>query len=242
MSDVLPRIAGTLSEEEQQKLRVLADSMRIIVTKQGERRWKRSTLTESNAMKMLPYIRELYSTRKPIEIPCFPGTKLDTMYLKWMGSLQWFIEADNVSQDLKNIAAMIRSITRPKKNHQDNTLIIGFTVPDAALYMSYGQTGLPLAIPTTQEKFAETPEETEHRKSSVDRQASEIVAHARIEQGVQWKEDLIEWVQSGEAGIPFVKKGLVLTNDDVEFLKSFAQNADLVYEVKPDEIRMMKKD
>jgi hypothetical protein len=243
MSDILPRISGTLSEQQQQELRTYADSLRIITKKEGGRRWKRSTLTESNALKMLPYIRELYTSRKPIEIPCFPGAKLDTMYLKWMGALQWFIEAPEVSQDLRNISAMVRSITRPKKDHASGTLIIGFTVPDAANYMSVGQTGMPLAIPTTQEKFVETPDEVEQRRrSSIDRQAAEIVSMARVEQGTQWKEDLIEWVQSGEAGVPFIRKNLVLTNDDVEWIKSFAQNAELMSEIKPNEIRLMKQE
>lgn len=237
MSSVLPNIASELPEDQRKQLEVYADTLRIINLKKGKERWPRSTYSEKNSIIMLPYIKEAAVRRRDFEIIPFPGATLTTMYLKWMGALQWLIAEPGVAQETKTLCALIRSITKARKDMERGVLIIRFLVTDPSLYIN--SPGKLLIQDSQTPPSADAPHQD--KKMPHDKEAEAILEQARMSQGIGWKEDMIEWVQSGDADVPFVKKGLVLTNDDVAFIQGLAKNAELLSEITHDTIRLMRQ-
>lgn len=250
MSSVLPAIAKGLSEEDQAKLIQYAETLRIVTKKKGKDRWPRSTYSEKNSFQMLPYIKAIAARRRDIEINIFPGANLQTMYLKWMGALQWYIESTGVDTDLKITAALIRATTKAKKDTERGVLLIRFVVDDPNLHFNNPSSVSTPFVPVEPDEIRDAPastsEEAMHevdaglRNSKVDTAAVDLLERSRALQGVEWKESLIEWCQSGDASTPFVLQGLVLTNDDVQFVRSLAENSGLMCEVNHSTIRLVK--
>lgn len=236
-SSLLPKIADGLTEEQRQQLVTFAASVRIVAQKKGDVRWKRSTLSERTALQMLPYIRHAATYRKDFEIDIFPGANLNTMYLKWQGALQWMLESSTVDADTKTLVALIKSITRARKDAQRGKLIIRFLVSNPTAYIENPD---PLARVQAAPAIPSESETGGSRETFVNKKAMDVLEQARTKQGISWKQELIEWCQSGDTDTPFIRKGLVLTAEDLDFVRALADNAELASEITHDTIRLMK--
>lgn len=177
-------------------------------------RHKRSTLTYSNARLFLPYILALIENPADgIDIPQkdFPTAKLRTLYLKWMGALQYFIEApDDEYKTQQQACAMIKATFVARLDVKNNCLAVR---PRGAVDYS--------------------PKKHFNK-------AYEVLRAMDSPKASEWKGVFLEWVASGEVGVPLVIKNLQLTEADVEFVRTMCEEQGWECSVNLLEIRAVK--
>jgi len=178
-------------------------------------RGRRSTLTYSNALHFVPYLIHLMENpAEGIVIPRsqFPTTKLITLYLKWQGALQYFVEnKTGEHSDYQQAAALVK------------TSFIARIDAAADVLRIEPRTG------------------HERTAKNTLRSAHAIVTKARHDTPrVEWKNDFLDWVAAGEVGIPFIRKGLALEAEDVEFVRSLSVDNGWDHDVTLNQIKVVK--
>lgn len=216
---------------------VINDAVRRLSdVKQLKRRWKRSTLSKSNTDSMMPWINLGITEMNDFEIPCFVGVSLSSMYQKWRGAIQYINESFDYATDFKRKVALLDVITKTIRDEERGVIRIRFTA-DPRLYF---ENKLPEvgALPPREKDGVKLSQN--RAKSKAQEQNIEVVNSVRAAQGTDWKAALIEWLSAGEASEPFIRKNMMLTVEDIEFVKSLATTADLVYEVSMTHIKLSK--
>jgi hypothetical protein len=165
-------------------------------------------------MQFMPYITKLMtSPAEGITIPRgeFPMCKLHTLYLKWMGALQWMIESAAAPEEHRNAAAVIRTSYVAREDKSGDCLRI--TPRTGSEQSTHKQASL--AIKRVEKLRNDTPR-------------------------VAWKADFIEWCESGEDGVPFIRKKLALDGDDIDFVRNISDQNGWSCIVNINEIRVLK--
>ncbi len=176
-------------------------------------RGKRSTLTEENAGEFRQYLEAL--ALSPAEGVIIlrrehRGVTLSTLYQKWMGALQWMIEDKKTTQDQKQMAALIKTAYHAVKDESIEGLRI---VPRT------GKESTPRVVQQAANKILDKPEII---KSDI------------------WKNAFVEWLTSGEVGVPLIIKNLTLRADDIEFVRNICDQAGIEHDVTFTTIKAMK--
>lgn len=201
-----------------------------------KRRWKRSTLCKSNTDTMMPWINLGITQMKDFEVPCFTGVSLSSMYQKWRGAIQYINESSEYDTDFKRKVALLDVITKTIRDEVRGVIRVRFTA-DPGLYF---ENKLP-EVGNLPPREKDGVKLTQNRaKSKAQEQNLEVVNSVRLAQGTDWKAALIEWLSAGEASEPFIRKGMILTPEDIEFVKSLATTADLIYDVSMTHVRVSK--
>jgi len=179
-------------------------------------RGRRSTLSRANAEEFLPFMQQLVSDpAKGVVIvrkESFPTVGLHTLYLKWQGALQYLIEYTSVERSLKDMAALIKTSFIARENYQADSLVV--------------------TLRTGRERTT---------KKSLKLGAKLVEVRTHDAPRTQWKEEFLEWAASGESGVPFIRSGLVLNDEDIEFVRSLCDGAGWDHDVSMMEIRAMKE-
>jgi hypothetical protein len=155
---------------------------------------------------MLPYVKYAAENMSDFEIPCFPGVRVNTMYLKWQGAIQYLIEDHFKDPVLQKLGALLKSLTIAKKGN--GCLVIRFKVADPTVYRDGVK---PRPADGTSPRIEPTDKTI---RSPLTKHAENIIAEARAATA-DWKTDLIDWIQSGDPDEPFIRKDLMLSEDDI---------------------------
>lgn len=178
-------------------------------------RGRRSTYGLSNTEKFLPYIKQLMADpANGIEIPrsgAFASVKLSTLYVMWQGALQYLIEGTSVSTEQRQAAALIKSTFIAKENKEKDALVI-----------------------TPRTGRESSPKHTM-------KAATQIVSEMRLDNpSCMWKEEFLEWVASGEVDVIWMKRGLALNGDDIDFVRNICDQNGWEHDVTINQIKVVK--
>lgn len=183
------------------------------------RTWKRSTLTQRAAEQMLPWINQLLqSPGEILRIPhsAFPGNSPHTIYMKWKDSLIWFMQCDvGVTPEQKRAIAWIKAACKVAR--ESGELLV---IPPNINARECG-----IIVNTKATSYV----------------AKEAAAIVRQEQRANdgWKQEFVEFIQSGADGDTFHRKGL-FSPDDIQWVKGVLSSGEFASNVTISEIKVTK--
>lgn len=183
------------------------------------RTWKRSTLTPRAAQQMLPWINSLLNAPGAILVipySAFPGNSPHTIYMKWKDSLIWFMQCDvGITEEQKRAIAWIKAACRVARE-QDSLRIVPPNIDVKA-------SGIVV---------------NSKMNSYVAREAEAIVRSAQAAtEG--WKQEFVEFIQSGADGETFIRKG-VFSPDDLRWVEGVTNGGEFARKLGVGEIRITK--
>ena len=81
-----------------------------------------------------------------------------------------------------------------------------------------------------------------HRKDIVGaRDVGRSAAHAPSA-ALNWKQEFLEWLENGPTGVPYVRQGLTLGADDIQFVKTMCKDVGADCEVTVNQLKAIKYD
>lgn len=187
--------------------------------KNRRRTWKRSTLTARSAEQMLPWINQLLKAPGAVLVipySAFPGNSPHTIYMKWKDSLIWFLQCDvGVSPEQKRAVAWVK----------------------AACKVARGENELQIVPPNINAKACGIVV-TSVNNSHVAKQAEAIVRDAQLA-NEGWKQDFVDFIQSGADGDTFHRRG-VFSPDDLAWVRGITQGEGFAVKLEVSEIKVTK--
>lgn len=193
---------------------------KIIAQQQGQRegRRPRSTLNAAVAVLLKPFFDEACDNVREVLIPyeMYPRCSRSTVYTKVCDSLLWYTEVDRTISD---------------EERRKYILLKG------SFKIVQGDKGIRL-VP----RLSLTPSLNNRVSTHATSQAS-VATFERAHQttSVSWKSDFLAWVQDGPVGSTFYRKGLALTQDDVEWVVNYAKQLDWSAKVNIESVMVTKE-
>lgn len=190
-----------------------------------KRTWKRSTLNPRNAVRMMHWIDRLIETWQPITIRAkdYGVGSVNTIYAKWLDAIRWVIEhPQDYSRDFYSAVCLIKSMTRIVRT-LDAIEIHPITtdMPDPIRRVTVKEGGPAKVMAAAKQEVQQRIQETKTTSP--------------------WKEQFMEWLSHGDAETPLLITGILLTPDEMEFVRAIARDNGWPHEVQPTKIKVIKQ-
>lgn len=204
-----------LPNMDEAAMRRFAEALAFARKNQAMLRGKRSTLSLVNTESFRPFFEQLIEDpSKGLVIKRaehFPTVSLHTLYLKWQGAVQYLVESKIVDEEQRRLGSLIKTSFIAREDIENDSLVVS---------LRHGR--------------ERTPHKAQER-------AQQVVDRSRAAvPSVEWKNAFLEWASGGEIGVPFVRTGVTLSPDDVEFVRSLCEQNEWEHDVSFTKIKAIK--